>query len=396
MNSDLVFMLRLLCGVITQSGLPEEAQNTDWNKILEVSKRHNITNIIGYGVMSGKYNLPETIKTEFLKAVSGAIQFDTIQQNAIGEIFNRFEKKGIDYMPLKGTILKKMYPQSDMRIMSDADILIKKEDYEAAQKVMADLEYTFVGESDHEFNFKKEPFIRIELHKHLVPSYNEDLYAYYGDGWKLAKKCENTCRYELSNEDFYIYLFVHFAKHYRDAGVGIKHILDLWLYTKKVPELDLEYVSKQLASMNLGVFFNNICTMMECWFEDREYDELSKEITGFIVSSGVFGHLKNSASAATIRNLMDRDITKAGKNKYLNLIFPSFIYMKQIFPILEKVPALLPLMWIVRLVKGVLFKRENISHHVNKTNSVDDEYIKKYMEHMSAAGIDIYNGRKKS
>lgn len=396
MNSDLVFMLRLLGGVITESEFPEEVPNTDWNKILEISKRHNITNIIGYGVMSGKYNVPEPIKTEFMKGVSVCIQIDTIQQNAIKVIFDEYEKNAIDYMPLKGTVLKKMYPQSDMRNMSDADILIKKKDYESAQKVLVHLGYTFVGESDHEFNFKKDPFIKIELHKHLVPSYNEDLYAYYGDGWKLAKPLEKSYRYELSNEDFFIYLFVHFVKHYRDAGVGIKHILDLWLYTKKVTDINLEYVSEQLNHMNLGVFFKNICTMMECWFEEREYDELSGEITGFIISSGVFGTLKNSASASAIRTHMDKDITKAGKNKYLNLVFPPFIYMKQIFPVLEKAPVLLPFMWIVRLIKGALFKRHNISYHINKTNSVDDDYIQKYMEHMNDVGIDIYNGRKKS
>ena len=43
---------------------------------------------------------------------------------------------------------------------------------------------------------------------------------------------------EMSAEDEMIYIFTHYAKHYRAAGVGIKHILDLWVYKLYKPELD--------------------------------------------------------------------------------------------------------------------------------------------------------------
>lgn len=38
-----------------------------------------------------------------------------------------FDAGGIDYMPLKGSILKDLYPRHEMRMMGDADILIRME-----------------------------------------------------------------------------------------------------------------------------------------------------------------------------------------------------------------------------------------------------------------------------
>ena len=35
------------------------------------------------------------------------------------------DENGIDYMPLKGACLKLIYPQPELRLMGDADILIK-------------------------------------------------------------------------------------------------------------------------------------------------------------------------------------------------------------------------------------------------------------------------------
>ena len=43
------------------------------------------------------------------------------------EIFSRFREHGIRYMPLKGVIMKELYPSIGLRQMSDNDILIDDE-----------------------------------------------------------------------------------------------------------------------------------------------------------------------------------------------------------------------------------------------------------------------------
>ena len=125
-------------------------------------------------------------------------------------------------MLLKGTLLKEMYPKKELRAMGDADILIKTEQYDKIKPIMQGLGFEERTESDHELIWRK-PQLLLELHKKLIPSYNKDYYAYFGDGWQLGKPNSNfPHRFEMSDEDQMIYLFTHFAKHYRDAGIGIR------------------------------------------------------------------------------------------------------------------------------------------------------------------------------
>ncbi len=395
MKSQLLFMLKIIAAVINEEELPESIANIDWNMIYNISVSHNITNIIGYAMMTGRYSIDAQLKEKFLKSVSNDISIDTVQNKKSKELFAKFDSNDIEYMPLKGLNVKRLYPVADLRKMSDMDILIKEDQWETISKVMQELGYEFKTESDHEIIYTIKPFVCVELHKRMVPTYNEDLYEYYGDGWKLAVPFGNGNQYMLPHSDEFVYLIAHLAKHYRDAGIGIKHITDIWLYQKKVADLDFEYINKQLKKLNLYEFYKNISKMMQCWFDGAEFDKISVSITEFIFKSGVFGNLETRAVTAAMKDNMDEDLGKTSKYKYLRLLFPKMWYMKNIFPALANKPYLLPYYWIKRLVVGLLFKRSHISYHVNKTNSIDNDNLIKCSEHMKMVGLDVYAGRKK-
>lgn len=394
MDYNICFLFQLIKAVIADCPYPEENSEINWDKIYQISKKHNITNLIGYGILNANYSVNDDLKSLFLKSISSYLALDLKQRKGYLDIADRFEKAKIKYMPLKGILIKNLYPSPDMRNMSDCDILVDVDRYEEIEAIMSDFGYSFEVESNHEFVYKKHP-VSIELHKMMIPSYNEDLYEYYGDGWKLAKCQEGSCKYELSDEDMYIYLIAHLAKHYRDSGVGIKLVIDLWLFKHKLTNLNEEYVIEQLEKLNLSLFYTNISKMIKCWFEDAEFDVKSMEMTEFIVSSGVFGNTKNKMTARTLRDSMNKNVENAVRFKYLRLMFPEYKYMKKIFPVLNKYIILLPFMWIYRLVRGALFKRESISVNINNTNMIDKDYIYLYKNHMDLVGLDIYNGRKK-
>ena len=210
-----------------------------------------------------------------------------IQTQTTLQLLKAFEENGIDHMPLKGTLLKPLYPKSELRCMSDADILIKPEQYEAIRSIMLKLGYTEGLESDHEYIWKKENFFTAELHKRLIPSYNKDYYEYYGDGWQLGKIVNGYC-YAMTDEDQLIYLFTHFAKHYRDSGIGIRHLIDLEIYLKKKPELDFAYIDRELQKLQLDVFYGNVLKTLKAWFEGGDEDEVTDFVTERIFGSGSY------------------------------------------------------------------------------------------------------------
>ncbi len=395
MKKNILFMLQLISSALTGSRPPQSDDGISWELIYEISKNHSITNLIAYPIADNSYNMSDELKDKFTKKLFERV-FVTENQNAeIDRLVTAFEANDISYMPLKGLVLQNLYPSCDMRSMVDADILIKCEEYGKIAEIMQNLGYSFAGESDHEYNFFKKPFIHIELHKHLIPSYNEDMYAYFGNGWRSAKKCDGFCgRYELSTEDNFIYVLSHFAKHYRDGGIGIKHVIDIHLLCEKYTNMDKDYLEQNLLKLNLYEFYRNVLHLIDAWFRGGEFDETVCDMTAYIVNSGNFGSIKNSMSASAIRE--NKTLDDAAKFKYIKSVFPAPAKMKKIFPVLNKAPYLMPVMWLWRVVRLVLFRKEKISTLKNNAAMIKNDSVHKFNEHIKSVGLDIYNGRRKS
>ena len=197
-----------------------------------------------------------------------SLQHSEGQMNAAEQLFRAFDAEGIDYRPLKGCRMKGLYPRAEMRPMGDADVLVCSKQYDRIRSVVEKLGYQEQVESNHELIWNRKD-LHLELHKRLIPSYNKDYYRYFGDGWRLAKVEEGT-RFGMTCEDEYVYLFTHFAKHYRDGGIGCRHVTDLWVYRKAYPEMNEEYVAAELKKLRLFEFEQNIRRVTAVWFEEAD------------------------------------------------------------------------------------------------------------------------------
>ena len=302
----------------------------------------------------------------------------------LSEIFN---KNGIDFMPLKGAVLKKIYPDPSMRVMGDTDILIRESEKDKIIAVMRESGYNFDKESDHELVFGYPPAC-IELHKRLIPSYNLDYNSYYEDSWKFAKKsCGNE--YAMTDEDFFVYIFTHFAKHYRDSGAGIKYIVDFYVFLKEKPNLNRAYIEEQLNELKLFEFYQNILDLIDVWFYGKEDTKKSDFLTDKIFEAGVYGKRDNSELSSLLK------ISKKHKRyrfvAFMRLIFPSTKNMKALYPVLNKCILLLPIMYIVRIISKTV-RPKKAAEAINKMNGVakSTEEVEQYKSDLNYVGLD-YN-----
>ena len=186
-------MDKLQTGIIglVKSALTGEAAviptDFDWNAALKTGKKHQILPMLCEGAANAGIDLPPEAAQTLETATAVNLFISQNQLYAFDAICKAFDENGIDYMPLKGAVLKRIYPKPELRPMSDADILIRQTQYAQIRPVMAALGYTEVLESDHELVWDKKGVLHLELHKRLIPSYNKDYYAYYGDGWRFAQ-----------------------------------------------------------------------------------------------------------------------------------------------------------------------------------------------------------------
>ena len=358
---------------------------------LPIIKKHHLTTLVYQGGSCCGLNEMSPAMLELLQGYCKQMMRSEAQVTAIEKLCAVFEEKGIDYMPLKGCNMKGRYPKPELRIMGDADILIRTEQYEAIRTVMESLGYTPVVESNHEYVWKS-PELLLELHKRLIPSYNEDYYAYFGDGWRLAKRHESF-RYAMTPEDEWIYLFTHFATHYRDGGIGCRHVLDLWVYLRSCPGLDADYIRRELGKLRLLEFYENVRRLLDLWFGQGAEDNRLAMMTDFIFDSGSWGKWESHVLAAEMKNRAAAGSSRAGRIRSVcQLLFPSARSMALRYPILEKMPWLLPVMWPVRWVDAALFRRERVMRKHQAFRSATAEKVDGYQRAMNYVGLDFHFG----
>lgn len=371
-------------------GTKEEiSAELDWNEIVKLTKDHQIHALIYYGILACDARPPEQIRAALENNAFMSIMVDRNQTFAVGELLKAFSENGIEHMPLKGTLLKSLYPKSELRAMSDADILIKPEQYDRIRPIMQSLGYTEGIESDHEYVWIKANVLTVELHKRLIPSYNRDYYAYYGDGWQLAKKADGSCFY-MSDEDQFIYLFTHFSKHYRDGGIGIRHFADLQIYLTAKPDLDMAYIENELKKLQLDTFYKNVRQTLKVWFEGNEKGEVTDFVTARIFGSGSYGTYDGRLLSSALKEARAFSTGKKARTKRIwRLIFPAYHQMITTFPFLEKCPVLLPFLWIYRWLRALLFRRGTIAKKRGEIKITTVDRVENYQQELHFVGLDF-------
>lgn len=305
----------------------------------------------------------------------------------VERIYGAFEENGIDYLPLKGCRMKHLYPKPELRYMGDADILIRMEQYPNARTVMASLGFEEGAESDHELHWN-HPELNLELHKRLIPTYNQDFYRYSGDGWDKATIHEGHC-WMMSPEDEWLYLFTHFTKHFRDGGIGCRHVADLWVYLKHHPALDAAYIQGELSRLQLVEFHENMRNMLEVWFGDAVPDEKTELITDYIFSNGSWGNEQTRLLSLN----SDKSVTTTAaesKLRYLwRVAFPDLYFMQRDYPVLKRAPWLLPVMCVYRLFRKLFLERGRVRKTKNTMDKLTTDDLSARKQMLNYLGLEI-------
>lgn len=367
----------------------EFSENFDWDNALNTAKKHQILPMLCYGVQYSGITPPAEIMQFLELATFKNISVSQNQLYALEQIYKAFDENEIDYMPLKGSVLKFVYPKPEMRPMGDADILIRQEQYEKIRILMQKSGFTEGRESSYDYAWDKPSTLHLELHKHLVPVNYKDFYSYYDNPWRLAHNVKNN-RYILNDEDNYIFIFTHYAKHYRARGIGIRHILDIYVFLSQNNNMNFSYIDKELEKMGLLKFYKNTIHTINVWFGEEHTDTISDFITNKIFSSGSFG--KNeylNISNAVITSKSAESLRGIKFKQLFNMIFLPYSNMCILYPCLKKIPVLLPIFWVVRAVYAVFNKRKRIGYHIKNLKSLTDNEISQYQDDLTYVGLDF-------
>ena len=341
-SRDVIYLAA--CAVNSERPDPERIKKMDLARVYKAAQNNQLAAAVGMALESAG------IKDDvFVQAVASAQRKNALLDADRAAVLARMEEAGIWYMPLKGAVLKDMYPRYGMREMADNDILFDAAQAEALRQIMTGLGFTVEDFDDgtHDVYLKK-PVSCFEMHRRLFStSLREDLGAYY-DRVKdrLIPDEGKRFGYHFSDEDFYLYVIAHENKHYFLSGTGIRSILDTYVCLTRL-KLDMDYVCREAEKIGIADYERRNRSLALKLFSGKALNAEDEEMLEYVMISDSSG---NADAAAEFR------VKQKGRWGYfLSRLTISREGMEAMFPFLKKAPFLYPVCWVLRLFRGVLF-----------------------------------------
>lgn len=346
---------------------------SEWKEFFTLVARQNAWSFINFALENS--DAPQEIKDFVAKRFIGVVKQQVGQEFYEGEAFDKFEERGIPYLPIKGSSMRKLYPHKEMRVSCDVDILVRKEDMSRVREVMRDCGLTLEAEADGEDHdvWKADPGVTIEPHKSLMGI--TDFVGYFTDFWDKTLPIDGAYRRRLSCEDEYIFTIAHIYKHFCLGGCGVKSITDVWLYERANPNMDREYISRELEKIGLKKFESVFSRLSKAWMGETCFDDDLTALAEFLFDGGVYGTGKTAMTMTVGKGDVG---THKAKIKYLAYrMFPPYKILKIRYPSLEKFPFLLPVYWVVRIFDALFSRRDTVKRNLDNCNGVSAEDIEK-------------------
>lgn len=386
MNTSQRGVLTLLRSAVTQQALPLP-EDFDLSQAYPLINAHKISAMAHEGaVLCGIAKDTPVMNTLFMSYCK-ALQVHTLQMQQLQRLFAALDENQLDYMPLKGSVMKSLYPKAELRTMGDADILIRDPQHDQVIHLLKDLGFSQVGALENEEAWSCSA-LRVDLHRNLFAPTMKALNDHYGDGWSLAKLRTGT-RCAMTDEDMMIYLFLHFTKHFTDAGIGCRHMVDLWVYLRSHPQLDEVYIEAELGRLHFSRFYQNLRRTISAWFEDGPEDDVTRAIATIVFANGNWGTSRNAALAISVRE-SQKALTAADsrRNYIMRRVFPSRQVLAQRYPVLRKAPFLLPFCWVYYIVGKLFNHATSLKHHRKNLDSLTDENVNTRKRMLEFVGLD--------
>lgn len=371
-NKTLISLLRFaVCGGEFDKNLINGLDDEALKQLYVLAKKHDMAHIVSKALSDLGVSLGGEISGKFIESQMMAIYRYEQGKHELSSICNTFEKNKIEYIPLKGSVIREYYAEPWMRTSCDIDILVHKSDLKRSVNCLEeDLRYVYSKSNVHDVSLFSPTGLHLELHHRLSDESSGDVFEQTLD--KVFDYTQRVDGFEyklnMTSDMFYYFHIVHMAKHFILGGCGIKPLLDLWVLEHRA-DYKLEDAKELLEKGGLLKFAECIRKLAEVWFSGEEYDEVSKQLEEYIVIGGVYGNLQNTI-------MLSRTKRKGRIGFIFSKIFLSKRNIKMAYPILEKCIWLLPFCHVHRWVKYI-FKggTKRSANEMKINNSITNKQI---------------------
>lgn len=353
-------------------------------QLIKIAKTHDLSHLLSHVFTKSKLSVGDAVQQQFFfqQHYSAVMRYERFSYE-LKRICDVLEQAEIPHIPLKGSVLRKYYPEPWMRTSCDIDILVHPEDIERAkQAVIQELGYEFVSKGRHDLGFFSESRVHFELHYSLIES---DAVGQADKPlekvWKYATPAKGkSFQYVLSDGMFYYYHLAHMAKHFVQGGCGIRPFMDIWILQHRMDSEPKER-ERLLKKGGILAFERQSAYLTEVWFGSAQHTEISQQMQEYLLGAGVYGSLSNRVAVEQIK--------KGGKLQYAwTRIWLPYDRLRFHYPILEKQKWLFPLFQVRRWGKLIFCGGlARSTKELNATSKTSPEKIKRVSNLLRQIGL---------
>ena len=362
----------------------EKLDTDTLKRILLLSKSHDMAHIVA-SFLERSGLLPEGEDGEKIKKLKMLAMYRYLGfSRELPSIKETLEDAKIPFIVLKGSVIRKFYPEPWMRTSSDIDVLVREDDVERARKAIeTELEYTTDSRNAHEIGMFSPSGVHLELHRTLIEA---DEFASFenvlSQVWEYTKLEEGSeYSYVMTDDMFYYYHVAHMAKHYMHGGCGIRPFVDMYLLNTDSTEA-IEKRKVLLTRGGLKNFSEAAEKLSLVWLSGASHTPLTKEMESYIIGAGVYGSQENYVAVQQTR--------QGNKFKYvLSRIWLPYDRLKHYYPSLNGKRLLLPFYEFRRWMKLIFSKttRRRSINEMRASGNLDTAKAESLAKHMQDLGL---------
>ena len=360
--------------------LGEKVSDYDKNEAAEKSellykmaKHHDMAHLLDYAYKTNEISVQdESVSYKLIKQQAMAVMRCENLCFVLEKVSELFEKERLSFIPLKGAVIRKLYPENWMRTSCDIDVLVHEEDLDRAEKLLCEkLGYTSNGERNyHDISLFSETGVHIELHFNIKENM-ENVDSLLERVWDYAQPvADGSFEYKLMDEFLLFQHIAHMSYHVADGGCSVRYFLDLFLLKKKL-EVDKKALSDMLCECGLEKFYEMSLKLANIWFSNAEHDEVTLSYQRYILNGGIYGTVMNKVAANNDKKKTSSYI--AGR------IFMPYEQLCITYPKLKKNKLLLPFYQVKRWCRILKNKGyAKASDEIKANNSVSEKNLNEY------------------
>ena len=330
---------------------------------IKLAKMHSLSALLYKAIIDiGAKANPSQLKV-LEEAYYHNVQKTILFEKEREELYKYLSDNKIDFLPLKGLVIRDYYPDIYTREYADYDILFSDNGRKIIKEFFLSREYEIkhYHKNSKDDVYLKKPFYNFEMHRMLFEDMNERkvFHGYFKHCLQNSLVKQNYEHY-LRDEDFYIYFVSHNYKHFYNSGFGLRTLVDNYLYIKGT-KLDFSYINSELKKIGLEDFSNETNKLTNDLFEGNRLNKKEENTLLHIASSGTYG---------TVDQHVEKAIKRKSKVKYvLHRLFPPASTLFIRYPWSKSI-ILLPVAWFVRVITSITKDRKRTKgelHAIKKT-----------------------------